>query len=54
MLSSSYRKLLRGKINKKVDITIATDNDLEISKNFWGYSKKYLHLVKSCYRPLTN
>ena len=34
-------KLLRSKVSKnKVDIITSTDNDLEISKNFWGYVKK--------------
>ena len=36
-------KSLRSKISKKsVDITVSSDNDLEISKSFWGYAKKVL------------
>ena len=34
-------KEIRSRINKKpISITVATDNDDEISKNFWGYAKK--------------
>ena len=34
-------KEIRSRINKKpISITVATANDDEISKNFWGYAKK--------------
>ena len=34
-------KEIRSRINKNpISITVATDNDDEISKNFWGYAKK--------------
>ena len=36
-------KEIRSRINKNpISITVATDNDDEISKNFWGYAKKVL------------
>ena len=34
-------KEIRSRINKNpISITVATDNDDEISRNFWGYAKK--------------
>ena len=36
-------RLLRSKVDKKsVDISVASDNDEEISKNFWKYAKNIL------------
>ena len=36
-------KEIRSRINKKpISITVATDNNVEISRNFWGYTKKVL------------
>ena len=35
-------KEIKSRINKNpISITVATDNDDEISTNFWGYAKKY-------------
>ena len=35
-------KEIRPRINKNpISITAATDNDDEISRNFWGYAKKF-------------
>ena len=32
-------KEIRSRINKNsISITVATDNDNEISRNFWGYA----------------
>ena len=42
-------KSIRSRINKSpINIAIATDNDDEISKNFWGYAPKSVQIRHLC------